>query len=940
MFGVLLALVSTTDSGTAGPIMRRGELSACPNAVEHSLPLPTTVPAAQFVNLEKQILGFLQQGEYRRLGWCVDKGVRDTGPFINHNYYGTHPAVRIWYSPKVIRWLLGGRRGPIPDGAMIVKEQFFQVPAANCCAGLDEAQVTDLFVQSSQTVKSDWTIMIKDSKGSKDGWFWGEFFTGMVFDDDQPPFLYPSAGFGIYCVRCHAIAEQEHTFSALNNIKGFRGEPITFVDDDSWRPNPAASLSSHGQLIKDRLIHGRLMESAPRAATVLDAEFLRIFNSISAVPRASVQTLPSETYDHIVFPGTGPGQYISSSQCLSCHSALNGPFGPVMFLRTPGGATEATGANVSPYGEWRWSPMGLAGRDPVFYSQLESEFAYFKTLPPPRNEQLTTDVRNLCLSCHGAMGKRQLDTDSGGRGDFKLDFLQLTDRDDQHFKYGALARDGISCEICHRAVPNPTPPGQSSIEYFLKTSTTGRFQVGAPDELFGPFADADIAPYAMANGIGITPKFSPYIQSSRLCGSCHTIDLPVVDGKPGDMSIEQATYLEWLNSQYQTEFGQPGPNAKSCQGCHMPRSYHNTTNNVPKINVPKIQEKIAIIQDETYPEAEHAVSVEDFTVRVREDGFARHELVGANAFLLQMFRQFNDLLGVRTPDYMSGSTTDLQDAIDNVTQQAQERTATITASARAVGPGQIQADVAVTNLAGHRLPSGVGFRRAFIEVLVTDDGGRIVWSSGSTNRLGIIVDGNGNILPSEFHDEYVDSQGVVRQHYEPHYEVITAQYQAQIYEELVLNADNKFTTSFVRRNFIVKDNRLLPIGWTERGPDPSFAAVDNGRFLHATHPEGSAADDPDYHDGRAGTDHVTYQITLPAGVDPTRCTVQATLFYQAIPPSFLHHRFSSAPDGQATRRLYYLTSNLQLDGTSTEHWKLPLAATRTAVTPSTLTTLP
>ena len=26
--------------------------------------------------------------------------------------------------------------------------------------------------------------------------------------------------------------------------------------------------------------------------------------------------------------------------------------------------------NVSPYGEWRWSPMGLAGRDPIFFAQL------------------------------------------------------------------------------------------------------------------------------------------------------------------------------------------------------------------------------------------------------------------------------------------------------------------------------------------------------------------------------------------------------------------------------------------------------------------------------------------------------------------------------------------------------------------------------------------
>jgi hypothetical protein len=425
-----------------------------------------------------------------------------------------------------------------------------------------------------------------------------------------------------------------------------------------------------------------------------------------------------------------------------------------------------------------------------------------------------------------------------------------------------------------------------------------------------------------------------------MCGSCHTIDLPVVDGTPGQMSIEQGTYLEWLNSQYQTEFGPPGPNAVSCQGCHMPRSYHNAKK---EIDAPTLEQKIAIIEDETYPEAEHAVPIPDRTVSLYPD-FARHEFLGANAFLLQMFYQFkdvtgqfNDVLGVRIPDYMSGSTTDLPDAIDNVTQQAQERTARIGASARALGPSQIQADVAVTSLVGHKLPSGVGFRRAFLEVLVRDAQDRIVWSSGRTNRLGIIVNGHGQILPSEFLTEYIDAQGAVQQHYQPHYEVITSQDQVQIYEELVQNADGKFTTSFVRRDTIVKDNRLLPIGWTKDGPDPSLAAVDHGRFLHATHPEGSAADDPDYQNGR-GTDHITYRITLPPGVNPLDCTVRATLRYQAIPPYYLNARFSSAPGGDATRRLYYLTSNLDLGGTSTENWSLPLASTTTPVKPGSLAT--
>lgn len=36
-----------------------------------------------------------------------------------------------------------------------------------------------------------------------------------------------------------------------------------------------------------------------------------------------------------------------------------------------------------------------------------------------------------------------------------------------------------------------------------------------------------------------------------MCGSCHTINLPVVDQKPMGHNLEQLTYLEWLNSSFQ-----------------------------------------------------------------------------------------------------------------------------------------------------------------------------------------------------------------------------------------------------------------------------------------------------------------------------------------------------------------------------------------------------
>jgi hypothetical protein len=88
--------------------------------------------------------------------------------------------------------------------------------------------------------------------------------------------------------------------------------------------------------------------------------------------------------------------------------------------------------------------------------------------------------------------------------------------------------------------------------------------------------------------------------------------------------------------------------------------------------------------------------------------------------------------------------------------------------------------------------------------------------------------------------------------------------------------------------------------------------------------------DPDYVNGQ-GTDRTVYRITLPAGVDPSRVAVQATLYYQSIPPYYLNDRFKTAPHGAGTHRLHFLASHLKLDHTPGEDWKLKIAsATGTA----------
>ncbi|HEV2762977.1 MAG TPA: cytochrome P460 family protein, partial [Pyrinomonadaceae bacterium] len=971
-------------NGTGGRQPAQADTSGgCPNVPTTRLPLPSAFLPACLPQFQERLAQFLESQQYKHLGWAEDKGVRDTGPFVNNTSYGVHPAVRIYYSPEVFRWLKGGRKGTIPDGAMIVKEQW-PSPAGR-------------YRFNEPPEVADWTVMIKDAKGSADGWYWAEIWRKQCADNNEPPFAVRNAGFGLYCVRCHSTAEKELTFSSLTNIKGQPGEPLAYYDDNSWfyAPTPAPTPTPtppppcretggrtdysppvrHDPGKSDEEVHQERarLAAAPAHAVTLNQKFVAFYNSIK--PVNDPQRLPGESYDHVWARPAAPGKpttnlFLTSDSCMGCHSAITYGGNPMLYegLLQPDGTTPAM--NVSPFAEWRWSPMGLAGRDPIFHAQLDSEIAYLKTRPDA--DEMIRKVTNTCFKCHGVMGKRTLDADHGGvdKGDFKREFVYLTDEKDPNFKYGALARDGISCMACHRIVQDKP----QTLSHFLEKAITGEFSIGKPDELYGPFKDDEIVTDPMNNSLGIKPKHDPYIKSSRMCGSCHTINLPVVDWKPPGgnenkaegprpvthSSLEQLTYLEWLNSGYQNEFN-PGPKAQTCQECHMRPSYSNSKGT---LRVPLIQQPIAAVEDDRYPATEGRLPAEKTHVRLRESGFARHQLQGLNIPLLEMFRQYmqkgyanganllsNPILGVRQNDYMQSVADNLPNAIDAMVEQAANSTADINLAPFKVVGGKLTAEVLVTNKTGHRFPSGVGFRRGFLELRVVDTTGgqeKTVWCSGCTDELGVITNGDGGRpLPSELYETYQSGQkpqrsdypapcqNVTQQQYQPHFWgarfPITRQDQAQIYEEIDLNADCRITSSFIRRDFVIKDNRLLPFGWTATGPlgPDGKPVIPKKEFLEPTHAE-KVWGDPRYTDG-SGTNLVRYELSLPAGVNPNNLRVSATLYYQSIPPHYLHDRFSQAPDYPATRRLYYLTSNLRTQGTPMENWKVKVvAASRTA----------
>ena len=900
----LLIVISMFVFGISLAFSVRGPGDAQDWPQDNALPRPSSMDNASF---EKVLYPWLQERVYATLpGWDVDKRVRDTGPFIKDTYYGVHPAVRMYYSPSMIKWLREGRIGNPPNGSIVVKEMY-AAPAIKY-HGMSDEQIADSLGM--------WTVMIRDSGATWDGWYWGAYNTGQAIDDPeyydlQKGFRPAHSGFSTYCMRCHAAPEDDMTFSSLRNVKGEKGDPIQYTYDQTWMPKdptPDDYYGEHSPAFHDRIatlmpLMRKLKEQNPNYAA-----FTRFFDEMKPVPRQDVKAIPPRTFDHVTSLPTGPLQFISADNCMPCHSGSNSTaYGVNMFVPDPG-APGGKGWNVSPYGEWQGSMMGLAGRDPIFFAQLESEVTIH------HQDTLPGMLQNTCLSCHGVMGQRQFHLDEQGHF-YKKSYVMETGSD-PYSLYGSLSRDGISCMVCHQIVDNGEP---------LIDIATGKFNVSAPGEfekqdgrniswIYGPYEDVSTHP--MLEGLGMRPKYSSLIKESKLCSSCHTVYLPVFkeNGQPvadskdptGTKHVyEQATYLEWQNSAYQNEVSPAGSDVRTCQSCHMPTTFPYDESGKALTNL-----QVANVQDQSYPEADHLAPFDSLFV-ARRDTFHRHTLLGINQFGLEMFNQFDSLLGIYKVDYMTGAPI-IPQAIHASQVLASQNTARVEVNNHELSGNKLRADVQVTSLVGHRFPSGVGFRRAFLEFLVKDANGNVVWASGRTNSLGVILGPDGKPLPTEFFD--VDPK-TGKQSYQPHHKVITRQDQVQIYQELVKNYEGKFTTSFISIYEHVKDNRLLPKGWQKNPP-----AIKDPKQREATWPVGGASKDKDF---TGGGDLVSYQITLPEGVKAA--SVEAALYYQSIPPYYLKDRFETAK-GSSGQRLYYLASNLNLRNTNIKEWKLKVAS--------------
>jgi hypothetical protein len=295
--------------------------------------------------------------------------------------------------------------------------------------------------------------------------------------------------------------------------------------------------------------------------------------------------------------------------------------------------------------------------------------------------------------------------------------------------------------------------------------------------------------------------------------------------------------------------------------------------------------------------------------------YARHQLLGINLFALEMFDQFRTDLGlyatdVLLPDPLYKTYNGQRNAVDGAVTQAQTSTAQVSIESVDQGAGLLQADVLIQNLAGHNLPSGVSFRRAFLDFQVLDAKYNVLWESGGTNASGVITNTAGQPLVTEFFSP-------TQQTYQPHFwtgNPITSDQQVQIYEEMIRDPQGQLTTSFLSLDDKIKDNRIQPQGRSSSGPNAAITA-----------PVGTGAD-ANYQNG-CGCSVVRYQI--PLTTIPNAATVQATLYYQSIPPYYLRQRSEDA-SGPDTARLIKFTNQLDVNKyTEISNWKLKIASSGT-----------
>lgn len=367
---------------------------------------------------------------------------------------------------------------------------------------------------------------------------------------------------------------------------------------------------------------------------------------------------------------------------------------------------------------------------------------------------------------------------------------------------GRLAADGVSCTMCHQIQDENLGEEESFTAGFSVDTVT---QIESRS-IYGPYEIDAGRQRIMRSASAFVPGQSLHVQKSEVCATCHTLYTHSLG--PGGEVVgelpEQVPYLEWRHSAYREE--------KSCQDCHMP--------------VVKEPMRIAGVLGET---REH---------------FSRHSFRGGNFFMVRMLNRNRAELGV------TALSQEMDSTVRRTLDHLETASAKISIEDTAVENNRLKVKITVENLAGHKLPTAYPSRRSWIYFSVTDRNGDMVFESGAFNPDGSI-EGNDNDMDAAS--------------YEPHYLEVDSDEEVQIYEVIMAAPDDSVTTGLLEAVRYLKDNRLLPKGFSKAEAEHDIAVW------------GEAREDDDF---EASGDRITYLVDIEGAEGPF--TVNAELWYQSI----------------------------------------------------------
>lgn len=414
----------------------------------------------------------------------------------------------------------------------------------------------------------------------------------------------------------------------------------------------------------------------------------------------------------------------TSDNCMACHNGLTAP----------------SGQDVSIGVAWRATIMANSGRDPYWQASVRREI-----LDHPG---AAATIEDECAACHIPMAHTV--AHAAGREARVFANIAASGAGDAESR---LARDGVSCTVCHQITPANFGTRDSFNGGFVIDTVTPREQ----RSIYGPYPVEPGLSRVMHSVTGFVQQQGLHVRESELCATCHTLYTKALapDGTVIGELPEQMPFLEWQQSRYRDE--------RSCQSCHMP----------------------------PMPDGSPIASV----LGSGRDGAAQHTFLGGNAFMLRMLNRFRTELGVEAP------AQELEAAALATERHLRDQTATLAIDRASVTGNLATFRVRVENRTGHKFPTAYPSRRAWLHVSVRDAAGRIVFESGAVSSAGAIA-GNDN-------DDDADA-------FEPHYRRIVDQSQVQIYESILRTLQGGVTTGLLHAVGFAKDNRLLPDGFDKR----------------------------------------------------------------------------------------------------------------------------